>query len=159
MTQASIQAEIDAARARQSRIDALLEKTPPHQMKRYREIQRQGELALARVFGGRLHARVSERIVEGMILDPEVLCSIGGGVNEMPTTTEGWHLWAKRAAAKEPLAALSINHSDAQLREELRRDVLDSIRPEQRISMARAGTLDAFVEGEVKARIEARSGV
>ena len=144
---------------RLSRIETQLAVMPPHQLKRLQAAQRQGELALARTFGNRLNARVSERIVAGMVLDPAVLCTIGGGVNELPTDAKGWDAWARTAIEREPLAKLSIDHSDAQLREELRRDVLDSIRPEQRISMARAGTLDAFVESEVKTRIEARSGV
>jgi len=159
MTQQSIQHEIDAEKARQSRIDAQRAVCPPHQLNRLKAAQREAELALARVYGHRLDSRVSGRIIEGMILAPEVLCSIGGGVNELPTDAKGWDRWAKVAASREPLAKLSIEYSDAQLREEIRRDVLDTIRPEQRLQMARAGTLDAHVDGEVKAKLEARSGV
>lgn len=155
----SIQAEIDAQNARQSRIDSLLATTPPHQLKRLEEEQHRAALALARVYGHRLHQAVADRIVEGLVLEPETLVTISGGVRELPNDAKGWDRWAKQAAEREPLAKLSIDHSDAQLREEFRRDVLDSIRPEQRISMARAGTLDAHVENEVKSRIEARSGV
>ncbi len=144
---------------RLSRIETQLAVMPPHQLKRLQAAQRQGELALARTFGNRLNARVSERIVAGMVLDPAVLCTIGGGVNELPTDAKGWDRWARAAVEREPLAKLSIDHSDAALKEELRRDVLAGIRPEQRISMAREGTLDTYVEAAVKARLEARSGV
>lgn len=159
MTQQTIQHEIDAEKARQSRIDAQRAVCPPHQLKRLETAQREAELALARVYGHRLNSRVSGRIIEGMILVPEVLCSIGGGVNELPTDAKGWDQWARDAANKEPLAKLSIEHSDAQLRERLRCEVLEKICPEQRLQMARAGTLDAHVEGEVKSELEARSGV
>ena len=159
MTQQSIQHEIDAEKARQSRIDAQRAVCPPHQMKRLETAQREAELALARVYGHRLDPRVCGRIIEGMILSPEVLCTIGGGANELPTDAKGWDRWARDAANEEPLAKLSIEHSDAQLREEIRRTVLESIRPEQRLQMARAGTLDAHVEDEVKVKLEDRSGV
>jgi len=104
-------------------------------MQRLKEAQRKGELALARVYGHRLDARVCERIIEGMILAPEVLCSVSGGINELPTDVVGWDRWAKDAASSEPLAKLSIAHSDAQLREEIRREVLENIRPERRLSI------------------------
>ena len=63
---------------------------------------------------------VSAHIVEGIILEPECLCTVGAGVNEMPTTAEGWDAMAKDLAQKEPLAVLSIEASDAALKEEIR---------------------------------------
>jgi len=159
MTQQSIQHEIDAEKARQSRIDAQRAVCPPHQMKRLDTAQREAELALARVYGHRLDARVSERIIEGMILAPEVLCSIGGGVNELPTDAKGWDAWARETANKEPLAKLSIDASDAVLKEKIRQQALDAMRPEQRLQMARAGTLDDHIEGIVREKIETRAGV
>lgn len=159
MSQQSIQAEIDAEKDRQSRIDTQLAVMPPHQRKRLEDAQRQGELALARAFGHRLDERVSARIIEGMVLSPEVLCTVGGGVNELPVDAKGWDRWVKEAAAKEPLAKLSIDASDAALKEELRQQALGAMRPEQRLQMARAGTLDAYIDAEVKAKIEAGAGV
>lgn len=158
MTQA-IQNVVDAEKDRQSRIDAQRAVCPPHQLNRLKAVQRDAELALARTFGNRLDTAVSTRIVEGMVLLPEVLCSIGGGVNELPTTTKGWDAWAKVAVSMEPLAKLSIDASDASLKEELRQKALSALRPEQRLQMARAGTLDDHIEGVVREQIEARSGV
>ena len=158
MTQ-QMQKAMDAEKDRQSRIEQQLGVMPPHQAKRLEQAQMNARVALARTFGHRLDARVSERIIEGMILEPEVLCTIGGGVNELPTDAKGWDRWAKDAASREPLAKLSLEHSDAQLREELRRQALEAIRPEDRLKMARAGTLDTHVDAEVKLRIEDRSGV
>jgi len=72
----SIQAEIDAQNARQSRIDNLLATTPPHQLKRLEAEKHQAALALARVFGHRLHQAVADRLVEGLVLEPETLVTI-----------------------------------------------------------------------------------
>jgi len=155
----SFNREWEAEKDRLSRIETQMAVMPPQQRTRLEEAQRQGELALARTFGNRLDARVSERIVAGMILEPTVLCTIGGGVNELPTDQAGWDRWAKDAANKEPLARLSLDHSDAHLREQLSREVLASIPPARRMDLARNGTLDAHVDGQVKARLEARNGV
>ena len=159
MNQQSIQREIDRERNRQSRIDAQLAVTPEHQLKRLEAVQRHAELALARVFGHRLDERVSARIIDGLILSPEVLCTIGGGVNELPTTVQGWDAFMKDAAEQEPLAKLSIDHADAQLKESIRCDALDALKPERRISMARAGTLDDHLDGIVQSTIESRAGL
>lgn len=159
MTQSSIQAEIDAQNARQSRIDILLSTPPPHQLKRVEAEKHQAVLALARVYGHRQCEAVAARIVEGLVLEPETLVAVSGGVRELPHDAKGWDRWARAAAEREPLAKLSLDHSDAELKETIRRNVLAGIRSERRISMARAGMLDAYVEAEVKARIEARSGV
>ncbi|PIE14851.1 MAG: hypothetical protein CSA68_09280 [Rhodobacterales bacterium] len=158
MTQA-IQKAIDAEKNRQSRIDAQRVVTPPHQIKRLEEAQMNARVALARKYGHRLDARVSERIIDGMILLPEVLCTIGGGVDELPNDAKGWDRWAANAVSQEPLAQLSIDASDAALKEELRKKTLAAMRPEQRLQMARAGTLDDHIEGIVREKIEARAGV
>ena len=157
MTQNIIQTEIDRENDRQSRIETQLAVMPPHQKKRLEVAQREAELGLARVFGHRLNSQVAARIVEGIILKPEVLCTVGGGVNELPTTPQGWDAFAKDAANAEPLARLSIDHSDAQLRESTRRDVLEGMNPARKMAMARDGTLDAHLEQAVMERLEARS--
>lgn len=158
MTQA-IQDVIDAENDRQSRIDAQLAVMPPHQMQRLEAAKLNARIALARVYGHRLDTRVSERIIDGMILLPEVLCSVGGGVDELPKNAIEWDAWAKDATSKEPLAKLSIDASNAALKEEIRQNVLSAMRPETRLQMARAGTLDDHIEGVVREQIEARSGV
>ena len=158
MTQ-EIQNAIDAERDRQSRIDEQLSVTPPNQMKRLEAVKREAELALARKYGYRLDARVSGRIVEGLVLMPEVICAIGGGVDEMPTNAPEWDRWAEAAVSREPLARLSIDASDAALKEELRQKALADLRPEKRLQMARAGTLDGHIEIVVREQIEGRAGV
>ncbi|MDA8584981.1 hypothetical protein N9L47_01795 [Rhodobacteraceae bacterium] len=157
MTQHTIQSEIDRERDRQCRIETQVSAMPPHQKNRLEFAQREAELALARVFGHRLNSQVAARIVEGMVLNPAVLCTVGGGVNELPTTPRGWDAFAKEAANAEPLAKLSIDHADGQLRESLRREALDKMNPARKMAMAREGTLDSHLEQSVKERLEARS--
>ncbi|HCP80147.1 MAG TPA: hypothetical protein DIT67_00615 [Octadecabacter sp.] len=159
MTQQSIQIQIDREKDRQSRIDAQLAVTPKHQLKRLDAVRRQAELALARVYGHRLDARVSARIVDGLILSPEVLCTIGGGVNELPTTVQGWDSFASELAEREPLAKLSLDHSDAQLKEDIRQSTLAAMRPTERLKLARAGTLDSHLDGVFQSQIESRAGL
>ena len=151
--------EWEAEKDRLSRIETQLAVTPPHQLRRLESEKNKAALALARVFGSRLDEAVADRIIEGMVLDPSVICTIGGGVRELPNDAKGWDAWARYAVEKEPLAKLSIDSSDAALKEQLSQEVLSSIPPAKRMDMARNGRLDAFIEAEVKARIEARSGV
>lgn len=159
MSQQSIQNEIDNEKRRQSRIDNLLFTMPLHQEKLYEAAQHQLELGLARAFGTRLNEHVAQRIIDGLILDPECLCSISGGVNELPTTPKGWTVYGREMTKDEPLAVLSIEASDATLKEEIRAAEIQSMRPERRIQMARSGELDAHLESVVKATLEARAGV
>lgn len=158
MSQQSIQDELDKDSHRRSRITTQHYVMPLHQKKRLEAAQRSLELGLARVYGNRLNAGVAQRIVEGMVLDPACLCSVGGGVNELPTTPAGWDTYAKQLANEEPLAQLSIEHSDAQLKAQLRAEVEQAMKPVDRIKMARSGTLDTHLADIVASKLEARAG-
>jgi len=151
--------EWEKEKRRQSRIDTQLAVLPPHQATRLDAVKRNLELALARTYGNRLDARVCQRIVDGVVLDPACLCTIGGGVNEMPTTNEGWDQYARQQAKGEPLAVLSIEASDAVLKEEIRDSELQSMRPERRLQLARAGTLDEHLNSVIASKLEIRAGV
>jgi hypothetical protein len=155
MTQA-IQKEIDAEKDRLSRIETLMDVMPPHQVKRLDEAKRQGELALARSYGHRLHPDVAARIVANLSLNPSVLCTIGGGVNELPTSAQGWDAFMKAAVEAEPLGKMSLDHSDAVLKETFRNEELAKLKGADKLAMSRAGTLDAYLENLVQERIEAR---
>ncbi len=159
MNQISIQKEIDAENRRQSRIDEQLAVTLPHQMKRYEAIQQKTENALYRVHGNRLSPQVIDRMVAGLILEPSVLCSIGSSeINEMPSDNMGWDRMARDLVEREPLAQLSIQHSDAELKEKLRQEITAAINPSQRLAMARSGELDNYVDQRVTAKLDERAG-
>lgn len=155
----SIHDEWEREKDRLSRIEAQLAVTPPHQLRRLESEKKKAGLALARVFGSRLNEAIAERIVEGMVLDPAVLCTIGGGVRELPSGTKGWDVWARYAAENEPLARLSIDASDAALKEQLRQQAHDALPAPKRITMARNGALDAYLDRVVNEKIQRRSGV
>ena len=159
MSQQSIQNEIDKENKRQSRITAQHDAMPPHQKIRLEAAQRSLELALARAYGYRLNAGVAQRIVEGMVLDAACLCSVGGGVNELPTTPTGWDTYARNLADNEPLAKLSIDHADEGLKDEIRAEALSNMRPDDKMKMARAGTLDDHLADIVASKLEARAGL
>ena len=151
--------EWEKEKRRQSRIDAQMAVLPPHQAQRLENTKHKLEVALARVFGNRLDARVSARIVEGVVLDPACLCTIGGGVNELPTTQIGWDQFALDQAENEPLAKLSIYASDATLKERIRQEARDALSGPKRLAMARAGTLDEHLDRVVTEQIQDRAGV
>ena len=155
MTQA-IQNAIDEEKKRLSRIEALIDVMPPHQIKRLDEVKRQGELALARTYGYRLQPDIVARIVANLSLNPSVLCTIGGGVNELPTSAQGWDAFMKTAVEAEPLGKMSLDHSDAALKETFRNEELAKLKGADKLAMSRAGTLDGYIENLVQERIEAR---
>ena len=155
MTQ-KIQDEINQEKDRISRIEALIDAMPPHQEKRLNDVKRQGELALARCYGHDLHPDVAKRIVDNLVLNPAVLCTVGGGVNELPTSISGWDDFMKTAASAEPLAQASLDYSNAALKEQLRNEELAKLKGPAKIAMARARTLDAYLDDAVQSRLEDR---
>lgn len=159
MSQHSIQTEIDAEKRRQSRIDQLLSTSTPPQITRYEKLQGKLEVALARNYGAKITPTVTARILEGLILEPEVLGHIGGAtVDEMPKTVEGWNALAKKLVDAEPLAQLSIAHSDAERKEAYRNEELQKMNGAQRLAMSRAGNLDDHIEAKVMERINSDAG-
>jgi len=159
MSQRKLQHEIDKENHRQSRIDVQLATMPPHQLKRLEVAQRSLELGLARVYGNRLHAGIAARIVAGLVLNPECLNSIGGGLQELPSNPGGWDRLARTLVTQEPLGQLSIDHNDSALRSNLRADALEAIKPQDRLAKARAGTLDTYLEDVISTQLEARAGL
>lgn len=155
----TIEAEIQTHNLRQSRIVAQLNAMPPHQLKRLGLVKQELALALSRVYGHRLKQEFRDRIVSEAVLDPRVLCTVGGGVNELPTTTDGWDALSKELAENDALAMMNVADSDAQLKEALREEALEQIPSKDRISMARTGTLDSHLDQIVKVEIEKRVGL
>lgn len=144
---------------RQSRIDAQLAVMPAHQKTRLETEQRELELALARVYGNRLHEEIAKRIVASMTLDPQCLCTIGGGVRELPNDRTGWDAYARQQAEQEPLAVLSVNAADAALKESIRQAARDALPAARRMAMARSGELDDHLEAVVRDTLRDQAGV
>ncbi|MEP6067615.1 MAG: hypothetical protein ABJ246_17380 [Paracoccaceae bacterium] len=155
---AIIQKHIDAAKDRQGRIERACASMPSSQKTRLDDIHRQAEVALARVYGNRLVPEVTSRLLDGMILDASVLCTIGGGVDEMPKSSDGWNALAKQLVASDPLAQRCVDFADAKLKEGFRQEALQSLSPTSRMSMTRDNTLDSFLEESVQRRLDDRLG-
>lgn len=157
MSQQTIQAEIDRENKRESRILTQLEGLTHTQKKRLSAAKHATEVALARVYGDRLNEGVSKRIIAGLVLQPEVLATISGGINELPTNQRGWDFFVRGLADAEPLAQMSIDSSDADLRKALSEEFLDSMHPKDKMHMARIDALDEHIAGVVAAKLESRS--
>jgi hypothetical protein len=64
--------------------------------KRLADIQRQTELAFARLYGGKLTPEITARLLEGQILDADVLCTVSGGLDEMPKFLGFIRVWPRQ---------------------------------------------------------------
>jgi hypothetical protein len=156
MSQQTIQDEIDRENKRQSRIATQNEGLTHSQRERLNPAKHAAEVALARAYSGRLNEGISKRIVEGLVLQPEVLCTISGGVNELPITQQGWDSFVRGLADAEPLAQMSIDSADADLKRDIGEEALDAMQPKVKMHMARMGTLDDHIAGIIKAKLTER---
>ena len=162
MTIQSIQKEIDREKDRQSRIDKLINSSLPHQLQRLEDVKRRADQAIRQTFGYRLKDVVIDRILDSLVLEPEVLAHIGGAtIRELPEDSDGkgWNQFVQKLVDKEPIARLNIESSDMALRETLRQKYLAEMKPSDRMAGARAGTLDAALDAKVTAEIQRRSGI
>ncbi|MDB5658017.1 MAG: hypothetical protein JWS10_632 [Cypionkella sp.] len=145
---------------RASRLHALSSTCPPHQMARLKVLQTALELGLARVAGSKLAPIVVERILESMLLHPEtIIYMAGSSLAELPTTPGSWDAFAREQIRNEPLAVLCIESRDANRREVLRQTYISGLKPGDRMSQARAGTLDAAAESYVAAELQKSAGL
>lgn len=147
--------------ARQTRLANYLVSLPKTQLDRLAEERNNLRLGISRVYGDRLADIITDRVVENFALNPECLCSIGGGVRELPQKDNraGWNALAKRLVDQEPLAKLSIDSSDANLRAQLEAEAVEGLRPERRLALARANELDTYIAQTVDAKLNERAGL
>jgi hypothetical protein len=148
-------AEIE--RDRQSRIENASAALLGSERKRLSDIHRQTELALARLYGGKLTPEITARLLEGQILDADVLCTVSGGLDEMPKSQETWDTYAHGLVKKDSLAQRCLDFADAKLKESFRQEALGSLNSTEKMNMASAGTLDAFLSENVARRLDDRA--
>lgn len=151
----------EAEQDRLSRIEAQLNLMPVHQRARLDAEKNRLEVALARVNGDYLTQDITDRILDSFTLEPETLCTVGGGIRELPQPDdrEGWNRLAKRLTDQEELARLCIEAKDADLRLALENEALDAIPASKRMSMARDGVLDQHIAEIVNEKLRARARV
>ncbi|MDB5659102.1 MAG: hypothetical protein JWS10_1717 [Cypionkella sp.] len=145
---------------RESRLHALRTTSPEHQLDRLKPLEHQLELALARVAGTKLAPIVINRMLESLLLHPEILIHISGSeMAELPSNAEGWNAFAHDAIKTEPLAVLCIESRDATRREELKQIYIAGLKLTDRITKARDGTLDAAAESYVVVELQRSAGL
>lgn len=142
---------------RQGRIERAGAALLSGEKERLGEIQQETALALARVYSGNLTEDVTARLIASMVLDADVLCAVSGGLSTMPSTREGWNIHAKELVKTDPLAQRCLDFADAKLKEGFRQEALARLDGTTKMTMARANTLDAYLEGEVKSRLDDRA--
>ena len=145
---------------RASRLYALSSTCPKHQMDRLRPLQHSLELGLARVAGSKLAPIVVARILESLILHPEVMVHMAGSaLAELPKTPDGWDAFALEQIRSEPLAVLCLESRDANRREVLRQTYISGLKPTDRMTKARDGTLDTAAESYITAELQKSAGL
>ena len=145
---------------RESRLHALRTSSPKRQLDRLKPLEHQLELALARVAGTKLAPIVVNRMLESLLLHPEILIHISGSeMAELPSTAEGWNAFARDAIKSEPLAVLCIESRDANRREELKQAYISGLKPTDRMTKARDGTLDSEAECYITAELQRSAGL
>lgn len=144
---------------RASRVHMLTHSCPAHQLARLGPLQRSLELGLARV-APNLAPIVVERLLENLILHPETLIHMSGSaLAELPQTDEGWKKFALDQVRAEPLAVLCLESRDANKREVLRQTYISGLKISDRMSQARAGTLDKNASAYVASELNRAAGL
>lgn len=138
-----------------TRIENLERGLTVKQTEKLQAVRHQMELAIARQYGARLHQIMVDKLVREMIVRPEVLAHLEGvTVTELPTDLVGWTRLACDAVGDCELSQRSLAASDDALKTGLTNEVLRRIPRAEKMSMARAGTLDNYVAAELEIRME-----
>lgn len=156
----SIQTEIDNANSKIARVETLLAGLTPTQMGRLEKFKMQTERQILRQYGNRLNQGIVDMLLYDLILKNEVLTTVaGGGIDETPKNENEWKAFVSDIVESESLAKANLVSSDANKRAEIRDRILKSMRPETKISMARAKTIDKHLDDAVSAEIEKLAGL
>lgn len=148
MTQA-IQSEIDTHNQRQARITNLTSNMSAKSESKLRAVRHEFEVQLARHYGNRLDPMMAKHLVEGVVEVPAVIGAVFGEVDELPKTEGEWREFCRRQIESDELAVRSIEFNDEKEKMRIREDVLNSLAPATRMSMARSGELDDFLDHQV----------
>lgn len=105
---------------------------------------------LARHYGDRLATIVAETLVQESTVHPAVLAALEGIRDCMPTTPTEWGAFVRQLVKDNEIAQRNLAFSDEKRREALRQEELSSLRPEQRVTLARKGQLDRYLEKRIQ---------
>lgn len=144
---------------RVARAESARASMTPNEVERYRAFETQFRVELARQYGDRLSATITDHLLRVLPLDHRAIQAMVGTNIEVPETPEEWRTFVAEVVEGDPLARLNLEHSDAEAKARLREEVLSKLTPAQRISMVRAGTLEAHLEEQVREAMHRRAGV
>lgn len=156
----SIQAEIENTHSKIARVETLLAGLTPTQLARLDKFKVQTERQILRQYGNRLNQGIVDMLLYDLILKNEVLTTVaGGGIDETPKSESEWKAFVSDIVENESLAQANLVSSDAAKRAEIRDRILKTMRPETKIAMARAKTIDKYLDDAVSAEIEKLAGL
>lgn len=153
----SLNDEIEKTKDVTARVERLTSGLTNTQAERLRTIQLKTQVAIAKKYGSRLNDSIVDKITGELILRPDVLCSVAGGIDEMPTDSAAWARYAEEVTGAEPLAAMNLIYSDAAEKQRIRQKVLDKMDPATKMNMARNGTIDSHLDRVVQTELDARA--
>lgn len=124
------------------------------QGKRLDQIKSHVKVALARKYGNDLNEMMVDALINEAICHPIVLMGVEGLPNAVPEDRNGWDALAADIVAENELAQRCIAFSREARVNELRQVELEKLPPQQRISLARSGKLDAYIAARVRNQVE-----
>ncbi|MEM6621962.1 MAG: hypothetical protein AAF674_07010 [Pseudomonadota bacterium] len=107
----------------------------------------------AKMYGDRLPSLLTEHLAVEAAAHPEI---IAAGHNLGPESDEEFRSVAKEVAEGQPLVQRALDVADAQLKADIRAEKLAEIPPTVKMQMAREGVLNARLEAQVQAELDAR---
>lgn len=112
------------------------------------------EIAISRHFGDSISENTVKGIVESLVIQPESLTTLMGSLDEWPSDSGGWAVFAKEMVNRSEAAQRDIAYNNATAIEAHKREALESLNPQQRINWSRNGTLDSYLEAEARKRLD-----
>ncbi|MFN3723492.1 MAG: hypothetical protein ACK4VZ_10630 [Paracoccaceae bacterium] len=153
----SLNDEIEKTKDVTARVERLTSGLTNTQAERLRTIQLKTQVAIAKEYGSRLNDSIVQKITDELILRPDVLCTVAGGLDESPKNAAEWARFADEVTGAEPLAAMNLIYSDAAEKQRIRQKALDKMDPATKMNMARNGTIDSHLDRVVQTELDARA--
>ncbi|SFL57513.1 hypothetical protein [Shimia aestuarii] len=123
------------------------------QLRRLEDFHTQVAVELARFYGDRLSPIVAHVLVQESTTCPEVLASVEGISGCIPTTHAEWGVFVQKLVNENEIAQRNLAFSDERKREAMRQEELASLRPDQRVTLARNGELDRYLADRIQERL------
>jgi hypothetical protein len=146
---------------RQARVLAFQQSQTLSDRAKIAEIETAAAQAFYRTYGKRLTPMMVARGVETILISPESTVTIKGNLRQLPESSDldGWDRLVKTTAKNDCWISANLISSDQQLKNELKDEFLSGASSAVKITLARAGQLDAaiteYVDLNIQARLEA----